>query len=124
MSALKYWVWLASLSGIGAVTAGRLLEHFGSPENIFNASDENFIGIKDIRTRRSIIPDRKSIKEAEKIIAACAQKQFKILTFDDKEYPNRLNNIYDPPIVLYINGKFTKSGLTCGLVCDIISCKF
>ena len=35
MAALKYWVWLAALPGVGSRVKLRLLEHFSSPEEIY-----------------------------------------------------------------------------------------
>ena len=35
MAALKYWVWLATLPGLGHRTRLQLLEHFDSPEDIY-----------------------------------------------------------------------------------------
>ena len=104
MSSLKYWVWLANLSGLSAATSGKLLEHFGTAENIFNASDKDFFGVTDLRTRKPISPNRQSFDDTNKILATCAQKQFQIITIHDKEYPERLKNIYDPPMVIYVQG--------------------
>ena len=67
MSSLNYWVWLSSLSGITPKTAGLLLEHFGTPENIYNASDSDFL-LLDNMDKRKVLPDRKTFKDVEKII--------------------------------------------------------
>ena len=104
MSSLKHCIWLANLSGLSAVNAGRLLEHFGTAENVFNASDSDFVGIENLRTRGPVRPDRKTFEKASAILATCEQKQFKVLTLHDNDYPERLKNIYDPPIVLYVHG--------------------
>ena len=37
MAGLKYWIWLAELSGLRSQTRLALLEHFGDPENIYYA---------------------------------------------------------------------------------------
>ena len=39
MAALKYWVWLATLPGLGTRTRLQLLEHFDSPEDIYYADE-------------------------------------------------------------------------------------
>ena len=104
MSSLKYWVWLSSLSGVGAVTAGALLRQFGTPESVFYAAEKDYIGIEGVK--KSDIPRlmKKDINPANKILADCARINCRVLTLQDSEYPDRLKNIYDPPIVLYING--------------------
>ena len=46
----------------------------------------------------------KAIKEADEIIEKSAKQDIKIVTYFDKEYPQRLKNITDPPTVLYYKG--------------------
>ena len=44
MASLKYWLWLASLPGVGGVMKNRLLEHFGGPEEVYcSDSGEYFL---------------------------------------------------------------------------------
>ena len=44
----------------------------------------------------------KSLDEAERVMAQCDRLGVRILTFGDADYPERLKNIYDPPVVLYV----------------------
>ena len=104
MSALKYWIWLSSLSGIGPVTAARLLDRFGSPYEVFNADAKEYMEVEGIRSSDIAKLAEKDVGAANKILASCAGSGIRILTFQDAEYPDRLRNIYDPPIVLYIRG--------------------
>ena len=104
MSSLKYWIWLASIDGIGPVTALRLLEHFGTPENVYaaNAHDYRAVdGVGPADTRR--LTD-KNTDCASKILADCERTGCRIITYNDALYPDRLRNIYDPPFVLYYRG--------------------
>ena len=43
MAALKYWVWLTTLPGLGQRTKLQLLEHFASPEEIYFAPEEELL---------------------------------------------------------------------------------
>ena len=105
MSSLNYWIWLSSLSGLCAKTAGRLLGKFDSPENIYNTPDTDLLYAVSSGFRGKIIPDRRNLEDTDKILKTCKEKHFRIITIHDKEYPERLKNIYDPPLVLYLNGK-------------------
>ena len=105
MSILKYWVWLSSLSGVGAVTAKRLLERFETVEKIFFAREEEFEKIPGIHKREIESLSKKNIGDANKILSQCEENNFQIITIQDAGYPERLRNIYDPPIVLYIKGR-------------------
>ena len=104
-SSLKYWVWLSSLSGVSTFVAGEYLKHFKTPENVFLASDNELRNIAGFDSRGNVIPIRQNIHDAEKVIETCALKNYQIITLDDKNYPDRLKNIYDPPIAFYVNGK-------------------
>jgi len=104
MSSLKYWVWLSSLSGIGAVTASRLLNHFGTPEAVYNAGAFDYRDVEGLnRADVSQLLD-KNMETANKILASCHGIGCRVVTLQDAEYPDRLRNIYDPPITLYVRG--------------------
>ena len=61
---------------------------------------ENF-DARDIKKIKSI-----STSKIYKIINDCIKNNISILTIEDKNYPERLRNISEPPIVLYIKGEF------------------
>ena len=46
----------------------------------------------------------KSLERTERILADCARKEIFVVTLEDAAYPNRLRNIYDPPVLLYGRG--------------------
>ena len=104
MSSLKYWVWLSSLSGVGAVAAGALLNHFGTPEKVFLAGAADYARIEGIKPANISQLSRKDVEPANKILASCLQLGYRVMTLQDADYPDRLRNIYDPPIVLYVRG--------------------
>ena len=104
MSALKYWIWLSSLSGVGPVTAARLLNRLGTPEKVFQASERDYREIEGVRRPEIEKLAEKNVEAANRILASCAETGCRILTFQDAEYPERLRNIYDPPLVLYVRG--------------------
>ena len=104
MSQLKYWVWLSSLSGVGAVTALTLLRHFGTPENVFSAKADNYSRVEGIKQPDISKLLDKSLETAVKTLESCREIGCRILTLQDAEYPDRLRNIFDPPIIIYVRG--------------------
>jgi len=104
MSSLKYWIWLSTLQGVGSVTAAKLLNHFGSPENIYNAGPGDYHNIPGVKPAELRSLSNKNTDYASKVLASCDEISCKVLTLNDPEYPERLRNIYDPPTVLYIHG--------------------
>ena len=105
VSTLKYWVWLASLDGVAVKTLLNLLEHFGSPEKVFFASESDYEEVEGIKGSDIKRLTEKNLVLARKIIADCEENDYRIITLGDAEYPARLKNIFDPPIVLYVSGR-------------------
>ena len=71
---------------------------------MFSATADELKGIEGISAAHIARLSRKNIENAEKILSACSASGFRVLTLRDAEYPDRLRNIYDPPIVLYVRG--------------------
>ena len=105
MQSLKYWVWLASVSGASAITANRLLSHFESPENVFSADEKQCRGVEELKLNKSFFLFKDRLSEADKILEDCAKSGISVITMHDGLYPERLRNIYDPPPVLYVKGR-------------------
>jgi DNA processing protein len=104
-----YSLALSQLSGIGNVTYKRLIGHFGSAREIFEAGDKRlneipWIGKEKIKVIISF-NGWESIKERIKEVE---DKGAVILALEDEEYPERLKKIHDAPPVLYIKGSFTE----------------
>lgn len=105
MSALKYWLWLTELRGLRNQTRLALLRHFGSPEDIFYADQGEILLTEGItRDQAEMVKDH-ALDRAERILGECQRLGHQILTLHDAAYPGRLENIYDPPCVLYVRGQ-------------------
>lgn len=105
MAALKYWLWLTELRGLRRQTRQALLEHFGSPEDVYYADPQEILLTEGITREQAGRLQDKSLDRAERILEDCQRGNFRILTLQDADYPVRLRNIYDPPCVLYIRGR-------------------
>ena len=105
MSSLKYWVWLAMRPGMGALTKGRLLEWFGSPEQVYFADGKAFADLPGFRRNELEALSDKNLLSARKTLDDCQEHGYRIVTLSDGEYPSRLRNIPDPPLVLYVRGR-------------------
>ena len=105
MSALKYWLWLTSLPGLGNQARLSLLRSFPDPEDIYYADQEELLLTGALTRDQAAILQNKELKEAETILGDCQRLGLRILTIQDAEYPSRLKNIYDPPVLLYTKGR-------------------
>ena len=91
---------------VGSVKARLLLQHFGSPEKVLEASESALKHVEGIseKTAQSIVKWREYVNVDDEL--AKAQKVgLRIVTFLDEEYPANLKEIYDPPIILYVKGR-------------------
>ncbi len=105
MASLKYWLWLSTRKGLGALGKVRLLDHFVMPDQVFHADPEEFDLIEDLTpAARQSLRDQDTSR-ADQILADCERLGLRILTWQDADYPERLRQIADPPIVLYVKGR-------------------
>ena len=105
MAAIKYWVWLSALR-LQPRAKKLLMEHFhNDPERMYYATDGEMASVNglkdsDLRTLRY-----RELETAMDILGYCEMRGIGIVTMQDAVYPERLKNIYDPPVVLYVKGK-------------------
>ncbi len=92
---------------IGNTRAIELVEYFGSPENVISSSAADISQALSMKknTGEEIINSLVSIEQAEKIVSRVEGMGARLLTLWDDEYPTRLKNISDPPVVLYVLGE-------------------
>ncbi|MEF9971308.1 MAG: DNA-processing protein DprA [Oscillospiraceae bacterium] len=105
MSALKYWVWLSSLYDLRPKTRSELISAFGDPESVYFADNRQLLEkVKLTDFELQLISD-KSLQRSNEILERCGEEGVSLLTLRDSAYPQRLLNIFDPPILLYIKGR-------------------
>jgi len=100
------WLALHLIPGLGNIVCKNLLERFGDPQHIFQASISDLMEVDGVRkeTARKILNQvyttdpLKEIKRMEKCGA-------RIITYSDPAYPPALREIHVPPMLLYIKGK-------------------
>lgn len=117
MANLKYFLWLTTRKGFSIQELNVLLNHFGTPETVYFASPEELELLPIPHAKRQALLD-KSLDDSEQIMADCDRLGIRILTIQDAGYPERLAQIYDPPLVLYLKGRELKTddAITVGVV--------
>lgn len=102
---LLYQVALTLVPNIGDVNAKALVNYFGSAEAVFHASKKILGEIEGIGTiRASSIKNFKDFSRAEEEIGFFKKYKITPLFITDKNYPRRLLNCYDSPMLLYYKG--------------------
>jgi DNA processing protein len=105
MERLDAYLILNSLRLIGPVRVRRLLEAFGSVENIFLQHTASLSAVDGIGQKAA-----ESIREWEKNfdpaaeLAELRRLNISVIDREDARYPKQLLEIYDPPLVLYYKG--------------------
>ena len=104
MSEVACWIWLSRRKNLSAARAHRYLEHFGSVLALYEADEELYRLVPEARPAewRQLLD--KGLAEAERIMADCQRLGVRILCLRDADYPEKLRNIYDAPLVLYVRG--------------------
>jgi len=105
MTQLEALVALNLVLDIGSIRLKKLLEFFGKPENILEAAPERLTAVSGIGQiiAKKVCSLKKEDIDKEFVLAR--KHGLEILTLGNKDYPETLKNISDPPIVLYIRGK-------------------
>jgi len=81
-----------------------ILEHFGTPEMVYNARDRDYLDVVGIKKEDIKQLMQKELEPANKILSSCKEIGCRVISLFDSEYPERLRNIYNPPLVLYVKG--------------------
>ena len=105
MSSLKYWLWLTERRGLTNQSKLALLRHFGTPEDVFYADAGEILLAEGMTREQAALLEDHSCAGADRILADCQRLGLRLLTIQDAEYPGRLKNIYDPPVLLYVKGR-------------------
>ncbi len=105
MARLKYWVWLSCIGNVRPLAKYRMVETLGGPEKVFFAEEEKLSSVDGVMPGEAKRLMDKSMEKASKVLSFCEEHHITILTLQDAAYPERLRNISDPPVVLYIWGK-------------------
>lgn len=105
MTELEYLILLNLLPDIGAVRLKVLLKRFGSIKNIFTATQAELEEVEDIgpKIASSILRYEKE-RELERELKLINKHNVRVISCLDKEYPDNLKEIYNPPIILYVRG--------------------
>lgn len=101
---LSYWLRLALIPGIGGETQRKLLSAFGLPEAAFAAGRGALREVLGDKATRLLLDTDNESRVANARAWAAEPDQF-VITLADREYPQALLAIPDPPILLYVRGR-------------------
>jgi DNA processing protein len=99
-----YWLALALTPGLGATRIKKLIELYGTAERVFHASltELEATGMRAVSAQS--LATGKSLELAQEECVKAAEAGAKIISLSDPDYPLRLKEIYDPPVILFVKG--------------------
>ena len=101
----KSYLKLLSVPGLGTRRITRLIEHFGSCENVLTATPDEICTINGFERKLAhIITSHDGSEFAEFQIEQMVKNDIQLVCILDGNYPKRLKQIYSPPAVLFYKG--------------------
>lgn len=102
MDNTKLWIWFQLVFGAANPKAWGVLNQFDTLEEAYaTVKSGKFRNISGVEAKRAVSV---KIEEAEKVISDCDEKGYRIICYDDNDYPSILKTIYNAPLVLYCMG--------------------
>lgn len=100
-----HWLALRMVPGLGPIGGLRLLEKLGSPQGIFRASATELeaAGLSPGQARNvaSGCSFEDAVDQQQRLLNAGAE----LISYQDARYPQRLREIFDPPLMLFAKGR-------------------
>ncbi len=106
------WLALKMVPGIGNILGLGLVRAFRSPEAVFAARDQE-LQIAGVRREvRAALRRFARWREVDAQLARLERAGGRLVTWDDAAYPERLREIHDPPLFLYVLGEIAPADAT------------
>lgn len=104
MSAMtEYYIWLLQLMGAANPKTYGLIRHYGSAKLAYEAiALDRDLGLLSDTERKKL--STVTLENAERIAEECEKHKIKTVLLGDEDYPYRLANIYNPPVMLFYKG--------------------
>ena len=104
MDSTLYWLWLAEALGSGCRLAGRLLEEYPDPAELYGQvkagrKPPEYLSAKAHEFMQAVAP-----AQMAGLKKRCDDLNIFILTPDSADYPQRLRDLPDLPLALYVTG--------------------
>ncbi|MCR4716822.1 MAG: DNA-processing protein DprA [Lachnospiraceae bacterium] len=97
---------LVNIKGIGSTSVRKLLDSFDDIEAIFNASKTELENVIEHKAETFLL--NKDSDEIKRNYERIKDKNINFIHLEDKRYPDKLRELYDKPIGLYVMGRLPK----------------
>lgn len=105
---MNYWIWFATIKGLGPIQKKKLLDVYGTPENIYNTKIDEIEATGVLKNGiAEEIEKSKNVLLMKKYERYIQKNNIHLINITDENYPKLLKEIYDPPITLFCKGDIT-----------------
>ncbi len=105
MNELENLIVLNLVKNLGPIRIGKLLERFGSADAVLKQSHSTLMEVPGIGSALAEEISRWRELSYREEFALIEKMGLTVLSARDRDYPENLKEIYDPPVILYIRGK-------------------
>jgi DNA processing protein len=110
MDSRDYLIALNMIEGLSTLQVHKLLEYYKNPYDIFRASAVELARVSGAKLKiAQKITSFSSSAILFQELRLIEKHKINILTIQDNNYPSILRQVSDPPIVLYLRGKYLKA---------------
>ncbi|MBI5415782.1 MAG: DNA-protecting protein DprA [Candidatus Omnitrophica bacterium] len=108
MNELDALLILNAVAGIGNSTIRKLLEYYGGALKVLSLTEEQLTADQAVSSMLAAaivqFPKDEFLSSERSLVA---RQHARVLTFQDKDYPSRLRDIADAPVVVYVRGQLS-----------------
>lgn len=106
MDEKAWWIALHMVPGVGRITFKKLVEYFGHPRAVMQATAGQLTRVSGIGPKiASAITGFQAVRAVERELRLAEHHGCQVLTQVEERYPSLLKTIEDPPPVLYVRGE-------------------
>ena len=107
LSERGYWFWISRLEEIGIKTIEKLLRDFQSMEAVFHSCEDELRKLNYLteEMRERLLRDDRSTEKLHEDLDKLEQRGIHFVSYQDKEFPSKLLEIYEAPYYLYYRGE-------------------
>lgn len=117
MDRITSWLTLKTAPGVGNLLCARLVNHFGSPENVLSADTDALLQVEGVTPRLAgAIRRHRTPDWVLREIDLASLKGYGIITPQNRLYPALLHQIPDPPPALFCYGRIEQEGFPVAVV--------
>lgn len=103
---LLYLIALSRIHGLGPVKAKSLLKHLGSAQSVFREKPKTLCAIPEIGIVSAEALRKADFSGAEKEVEYIIKTGVRVASWNESQYPERLKECDDGPLLLYARGNF------------------